>query len=85
VDAPQTLRHHDRRAGPRPHLRDREARLHGPSIRNREPVQTLRNLPGKSSRLELLCLEYAGFRWIAPSVAIGLDLSAEYAEEGRKV
>jgi Flp pilus assembly protein TadD len=52
----------------------------GLSIRNREPVHTLRNLPGKFSGLELLCLEYAGFQRIDPSVDIGIDLSAEYGE-----
>lgn len=39
------------------------------SIRNREPVHTLRNLPGKFSGLELLCLEYAGFQRIDPSAS----------------
>ena len=33
----------------------------GLSIRNSEPIHTLRNLAGKFSGLELLCLEYAGF------------------------
>ncbi|MCH7225053.1 tetratricopeptide repeat protein [Haloferula sp. A504] len=56
----------------------------GLSIRNREPVHTLRNLPGKFSGLELLCLEYAGFQRIDPSVDIGIDLSAEYAEARRR-
>lgn len=57
----------------------------GLSIRNREPVHTLRNLPGKFSGLELLCLEYAGFQRIDPSVDIGIDLSAEYVEARRRL
>ena len=57
----------------------------GLSIRNREPIHTLRNLPGKFSGLELLCLEYAGFQRIDPSVNIGIDLSAEHAEACRRI
>lgn len=57
----------------------------GLSIRNREPVHTLRNLPGKLSGLQLLCLEYAGFQRIDPSVDIGIDLSAEYAKAGARL
>jgi tetratricopeptide (TPR) repeat protein len=47
-----------------------------------DPAQqyTLRSIPGKFSGLHLLCIEYVGFKIIDPSVDIGFDLSAEYAE-----
>ena len=44
---------------------------------------TLRSLPGNFSGLHLLCIEYAGFKIIDPSVDIGFDISAEYAEACR--
>jgi hypothetical protein len=47
-----------------------------------DPAQqyTLRSIPGKFSGLHLLCIEYVGFKIIDPSVDLGFDLSAEYAE-----
>jgi hypothetical protein len=36
-------------------------------------------LPGKFPGLQLLCIEYIGFKQIDPSVDLGFDLSAEYA------
>ena len=40
----------------------------------------LNSIPGKFSGLHLLCIEYVGFQEIDPSVDLGFDLSAEYAE-----
>jgi len=47
-----------------------------------DPAQkyTLNSIPGKFSGLHLLCIEYVGFQLIAPSMDLGFDLSAEYAE-----
>jgi Flp pilus assembly protein TadD len=44
---------------------------------------TLKSIPGKFSGLHLLCIEYVGFKVIDPSVDLGFDLSAEYAEACR--
>jgi tetratricopeptide (TPR) repeat protein len=41
---------------------------------------SLKALPGSFSGLHLLCLEYAGFKILDPSVDIGFDLSKEYAQ-----
>ena len=41
---------------------------------------TLTSLPGKFSGLNLLCLEYVGFKRIDSSVDLGFDLAAEYEE-----
>ena len=41
---------------------------------------SLNSIPGKFSGLHLLCIEYVGFKVIDPSVDLGFDLSAEYAE-----
>jgi tetratricopeptide (TPR) repeat protein len=49
-----------------------------PSIKHQ-----LRNLPGDYSGLHLLCLEYIGFKIIDPTVDIGFDIAAEYAEARR--
>jgi hypothetical protein len=40
---------------------------------------TLRSLPGNFSGLQLLCIEYVGFKKIDPKVDLGFDLSTEYA------
>ncbi len=39
---------------------------------------TLQSLPGHFSGLHLLCLMYASFKIIAPSLDAGIDLSKEY-------
>ena len=52
--------------------------VNDPSVR-----YTLRSLPGSFSGLHLLCIEYAGFKIIDPSVDIGFDVSTEYAEACR--
>ncbi len=49
-----------------------------PSIKHQ-----LRSLPGDFSGLHLLCLEYVGFKIIDPTVDIGFDIAAEYAEACR--
>lgn len=43
----------------------------------------LRHLPGDYSGLHLLCLEYVGFKIIDPTVDMGFNISAEYAEAYR--
>ncbi|MEI6310049.1 MAG: hypothetical protein WCP58_10465 [bacterium] len=45
-----------------------------------DPQRTYRinSLPGEFTGLHLLCLLYAGFQQIDPSVDIGFDLKAEY-------
>ena len=50
-----------------------------------DPAQkySLTSVPGKFSGLQLLCIEYVGFQVVDPSVDIGFDLSAEYAEAGK--
>ena len=40
----------------------------------------LETFAGKFSGLHLLCIEYVGFQLIDPSIDLGFDLSAEYAE-----
>ena len=40
-------------------------------------------LPPLADRLQLLCIEYAGFRIIDPSVDVGLDIATEYEEAAR--
>jgi len=49
-----------------------------PSIKHR-----LHSLPGDFTGLHLLCLEYVGFKIIDPTVDIGFDIAAEYAEACR--
>jgi tetratricopeptide (TPR) repeat protein len=51
-----------------------------------DPAQkySINSIPGKFSGLHLLCIEYVGFQLIDPSLDLGFDLSAEYAE-ARKV
>jgi len=46
-------------------------------------LYSLKTLPGSFSGLHLLCLEYAGFKILDPSVDIGFDLSKEYAQAMR--
>lgn len=55
----------------------------GLSVQNPTARYTLRNLPGEFSGLQLLCIEYAGFKIIEPSVDIGFDIAAEYEEARR--
>jgi hypothetical protein len=47
-----------------------------------DPAQkySINSIPGKFSGLHLLCIEYVGFQLIDPSLDLGFDLSAEYAE-----
>jgi len=44
---------------------------------------SLQSISGKFSGLQLLCIAYVGFQLIDPSVDLGFDLSAEYAEAKR--
>lgn len=55
----------------------------GLSVSDTTAQYTLRGLPGSFSGLQLLCLEYVGFRIIDPSVDIGFDIAAEYEEARR--
>lgn len=50
----------------------------GLAVQSSAANYTLRSLPGSFSGLQLLCIEYAGFKLIDQSVDIGLDLSKEY-------
>jgi hypothetical protein len=47
---------------------------------NSDELYSLKTLPGSFSGLQLLCLEYVGFKILDPSVDIGFDLSKEYAQ-----
>jgi Flp pilus assembly protein TadD len=47
---------------------------------NSDEFYSLKSLPGSFSALQLLCLEYVGFKILDPSVDIGFDLSKEYAQ-----
>jgi tetratricopeptide (TPR) repeat protein len=53
---------------------------HGFSVNDPSTKYQLRSLPGDFSGLHLLCIEFVGFKIIDPSVDIGFDISAEYAE-----
>lgn len=50
----------------------------GLSIQDPTAKYTLRTLSGVFSGLQLLCIEYVGFKIIDPSVDIGFDIAAEY-------
>lgn len=52
----------------------------GFSVNDPSNKYQLRSLPGDFSGLHLLCLEYVGFKIIDPTVDIGFDIAAEYAE-----
>jgi tetratricopeptide (TPR) repeat protein len=52
----------------------------GFSVNDPSKKYQLRSLPGNFSGLQLLCIEYVGFKIIDPNVDIGFDISAEYAE-----
>jgi tetratricopeptide (TPR) repeat protein len=52
----------------------------GLSVTDSSIKHPLRSLPGDYSGLHLLCLEYAGFKIIDPSVDIGFDITSEYDE-----
>lgn len=56
----------------------------GLSVSDTTAKHTLRGLPGSFSGLQLLCLEYVGFRIIDPTVDIGFDIAAEYEEAKRR-
>lgn len=73
-----------RRGEPAHHSGDRDPRGegiigHDPSIRYQ-----LRSLPGDFSGLQLLCLEFVGFKIVDPTVDIGFDIGAEYEEARAK-
>ena len=55
----------------------------GLSVADPSGKYTLRSLPGNFSGLQLLCIEYVGFKIIDPSVDIGFDIAAEYEEARR--
>jgi Flp pilus assembly protein TadD len=55
----------------------------GLSVSDTTAKHTLRGLPGSFSGLQLLCLEYVGFKIIDPAVDIGFDIAAEYEEARR--
>lgn len=55
----------------------------GFSVSDPSAKYRLRSLPGEFSGLHLLCLEYVGFKIIDPTVDIGFDIAAEYAEARR--
>ncbi|NLD44026.1 MAG: tetratricopeptide repeat protein [Chloroflexi bacterium] len=50
----------------------------GIDVNDPTPKYNLRSLPGESSGLRLLCLEYVAFKRVAPQLDIGFDLSREY-------
>jgi len=52
----------------------------GLSVNDPYGKYTLRSLPGNFSGLHLLCIQYAGFKIIDPTVDIGFDIAAEYEE-----
>jgi Flp pilus assembly protein TadD len=56
----------------------------GLSVSDTATKHTLRGLPGAFTGLQLLCLEFVGFRIIDPSVDIGFDIAAEYEEAVRR-
>ena len=55
----------------------------GLSVNDPSVKYTLRSLPGNFTGLHLLCIQYAGFKVIDPSVDIGFDIAAEYEEARR--
>jgi tetratricopeptide (TPR) repeat protein len=55
----------------------------GLSVNDPSKNYQLRSLPGDFTGLHLLCLEYVGFKIIDPTVDIGFDIAAEYAEACR--
>jgi Flp pilus assembly protein TadD len=55
----------------------------GLSVSDTTAKHTLRGLPGSFSGLQLLCLEYVGFKIIDPSVDIGFDIAAEHDDAKR--
>lgn len=57
----------------------------GFSVNDPSKKYQLRSRSGDFSGLHLLCLEYVGFKIIDPTVDIGFDISAEYAEALRKL
>ena len=55
----------------------------GLSVNDPTESYTLKSIPGQFSGLHLLCIEYVGFQVIDPTVDLGFDLTAEYAEARR--
>jgi len=55
----------------------------GLSVNDPSTKYQLRSLPGDFTGLQLLCIEYVGFKIIDPTVDIGFDIYAEYAEACR--
>jgi len=50
----------------------------GLDINSPDQKYRLRTLPGQFSGLHLVCLMYAGFKIINPSLDIGMDFAKEY-------
>lgn len=55
----------------------------GLSVNDPAGKYSLRSLPGNFSGLHLLCLQYVGFKIIAPTADIYFDIAAEYEEARR--
>ena len=55
----------------------------GFSVNDPSKKYQLRSLAGDFTGLHLLCIEYVGFKIIDPTVDIGFDIAAEYAEAWR--
>jgi Flp pilus assembly protein TadD len=55
----------------------------GLSVTDPSIKHSLRSLPGDFTGIHLLCMEYVGFKIIDPTVDIGFDIAAEYAEARR--
>jgi Flp pilus assembly protein TadD len=53
--------------------------MNGLDVNDPDPKYAIASLNGKYSGLNLLCIEYVGFKQIDPSVDLGFDLTQEYA------
>ena len=58
--------------------------MKGLDINDPSEKYSITSIPGKFSGLQLLCIEYVGFKMIDPSLDIGFDLSKEY-EAAKKI
>ena len=52
----------------------------GLSLNDPSGKYTLRSLPGNFSGMQLLCIEFVGFKILDPTVDLGFDITAEYEE-----
>ena len=50
----------------------------GLDVQHPDHKYKLKSLPGEYSGLHLVCIMYVGFRWIDPSIEVGMDLAREY-------